>query len=512
MYNAPLQGNPRSLDPQFADDSSSNTVIKNLYSGLMMKDSSGNIEKCNAESYTVSEDGLVYTFKLRDNFWFFDENNNDNIDDDEFFPVTADDYAFALRRVLDPKMKSPYGEYFSCIKGGRDALDGRISVDSAGISTPDEKTLEITLEYPSAEFLGMMASAAAYPCNEEFFDSTKGRYGLDDRSVMSNGAFYVRRWFYDPYGTHNILYMRRNTANENEEYEICPSYLSFTIEKNESDITKLFSDGSIECFTTLDERYDQKKYSVTESFATTLGIIFNDSNVYFANKDLRRAIALATDRQFLASKVGSDVQVAYGVIPPGVNITGRQYRDLCSDEQYDLFNIEEAKKLLDKAKAELKVGTFESIKLLVCNDTVDSGCLRFFSQNIQDTLSIYIGIEEVSEEEFYKRIDEGNYSIALYPVSADLESGLSVIRSFENDERLVSASDGKKHSQDIMRCAGIPELVEAYSVAEREIIENYGFIPLFYKKSYLVAEENNEDIFYDAFTGAVDYRLAKNYS
>ena len=83
MYDAPLLGNPQSLDPQFADDPSSNTVIKNLYSGLMTTDKSGGLVCCNASDYSVSEDGTAYTFHLReDNYWFFDENDDDVIDAD----------------------------------------------------------------------------------------------------------------------------------------------------------------------------------------------------------------------------------------------------------------------------------------------------------------------------------------------------------------------------------------------------------------------------------------------
>ncbi|MGN0574814.1 MAG: ABC transporter substrate-binding protein, partial [Ruminococcus sp.] len=109
MYNAALLNNPQSLDPQFACDESSETVISNLYSRLMKLDPSGNPVCSNAESYEISPDGLTYTFKLRsDNYWFFDYNDDDKIDEAECFPVTAQDYVFAFRRILDPKMCSPF--------------------------------------------------------------------------------------------------------------------------------------------------------------------------------------------------------------------------------------------------------------------------------------------------------------------------------------------------------------------------------------------------------------------
>ena len=83
MYDVSILGNPQSLDPQYAVDTASNTIIKNLYSGLMTSDANGNILCCNAENYSISSDGLEYTFTLKkDNYWFFDKNNDDFIDDD----------------------------------------------------------------------------------------------------------------------------------------------------------------------------------------------------------------------------------------------------------------------------------------------------------------------------------------------------------------------------------------------------------------------------------------------
>ena len=514
MYNVPLCGNPQSLDPQFADDPSSNTVIKNLYSGLVSMDQSGKISCCNAESYTVSPDNLVYTFKLRqDNYWFFDSNDNDYIDDDECFPVVADDYVFAFQRILDPQMQSPYASDFSCIKNAKSIINKEASPESAGVTALDKYTLEITLDYPSAEFLGMLTSSAAYPCNKEFFYSTKGRYGLDEDSVMSNGAFYVRQWFYDPYGVHNILYMKRNDKNISEQYQISPSYLSFTIQKSDSDIKQLFKDEEIDCFTTMNNSYNSKKYSVTSSKATTLGLIFNPDDNYFSNQNLRKALALSIDRNDLSGRIGSDISIASGIIPPAANLAGRSYRELYSDSQFSSFNLEEAKKYLEAAKQELNIGSVESIKILVNAETVNSGDLHILSQSWQETLGVYIGIEDVTADEFNRRIADGDFSIALYPLKGDINSGLSVIGQFEKNE-FLKKSLGKdfSYTDKILKCQTVAELVEIYRSAEQDIISGFGFIPLFYKNSYLVANKDNEEIFFDPFSESVDFRLAKNYS
>ncbi len=515
MYDVSVLGNPESLDPQYATDSASNTIIKNLYSGLMTTDSNGNILCCNAESYTISSDGLEYTFNLkRDNYWFFDKNNDDVIDDDEYFPVTASDYVFAFRRILDPAMQSPYAKDFSCIRNGSNIISGKALPETAGVIAVDNYTLNISLDYPSAEFLGLLATNAAVPCNREFFYSTKGRYGLDDRSVMSNGAFFVRQWFYDPYGVNNILYMKRNEANNSETNEIYPSFLNFTIESSEDDIRNMFKEEQIECFTTMNTGgLNLKKYNVISASATTLGLIFNPDDECYSNENIRRMLAFSVDRKELVKDAdSSDVKEAYGIIPPAVKLLGRSYRELVADEQFEFYNIEEAKRCFEVGKAELQTESFDGAKILVCSGTIDGSYLHRLSEKWQELFGFYIGIEEVTLSEFSRCLAEKDYSIALYPLNADYCSGLSVIRQFEEKECLKYVTDDSEITDRIKRCSGISELVDCYCTEESKLLDSYGFIPLFYKNSYLIMQNDNEDILYDPFTEAVDFKYAKNYS
>ena len=514
MYSAALASNPNSLDPQFAGDPSSATVIKNLYSGLVMQDKSGNIVCCNAESYNVSEDGCVYTFKLReDNYWFFDENEDDKIDEDEYFPVTAADYVFAFRRILDPKMHSPYARDFMCLKDSKHVYEGIYSTEAVGAAALDEYTLEITLEHPCAEFLMLLTTPAAYPCNEEFFLSTKGRYGLDDRSVMSNGPFYVRQWFYDPYGNNNILYMRKNEINVNDKYEVLPSFVSFSVQDSEAEVKQCFKDEEAECFSTNKlGGYNSSKYLISGQKAITLGLVFNPNDKLYSNAALRKAVALATDKAALEKEKNNDIQPAYGLIPPAVDILGRSYRDLVSDKQYDVFDMEQAAALIAQAKEELKVSSIDSVKVIVDSTTIDSRYLHILSQGWQDSLGIYIGIEDLTTAEFNERLASGDYSIALYPLKADFNSGIAVLDKFETVDCLRNTVGGQKITENVMNCASVDELINNYAAAERRVLEQFGFVPLFYKNCYLVANKDNEDIIYDPFTGAIDYRIAKNYS
>lgn len=330
---------------------------------------------------------------------------------------------------------------------------------------------------------------------------------------MSNGSFFVRQWFYDPYGVNNILYMKKNSVNSNENNEILPSFLSFTIESDENDIRTMFRDGTIECFTTENiDGINRKKYNVTSSCATTLGLIFNPENKYFSGLSMRKALALSVDREKILDSDEKDILPAYGIIPPAVTLLGRSYRELVSDKQYEFYDVSEAERCFRIAKAELQTETFDDAKILVCTGMVNADYLHRISQNWQEIFGFYIGIEEVTPAEFNRCIADGDYSIALYPLKGSYNSGLSVIEQFNKNNFLGYSADNKDLTGEVRRCADISELVDCYCNQESTILDGYGFVPLFYKNSYFVTNDDNEDIIYDAFTGAVDFRIAKNYS
>lgn len=170
LFTASLPANPKSLDPQSATDAASKTIIENLYEGLVELDENGSPQLAAAESYTTSADGLVYTFLLKnDRYWFYDANQDDVVDDDETWKVTASDYAYAFQRIFDPQTQSPYTTMFSCLQNADAVQSGQLDPSEIGVRAVSDTELQFTLSRPDAEFLSNLASTAAMPCNENFF-------------------------------------------------------------------------------------------------------------------------------------------------------------------------------------------------------------------------------------------------------------------------------------------------------------------------------------------------------
>ena len=200
-----------SLDPQVADDGTSFEVIANFTDGLKQMDAAGGVINALCAEETVSDDGLTYTFKIRDDAnWSNGE------------PVTAADFVFGWQRAADPATASEYSYMMSDIgqiKNAAAVIAGEKPVAELGVTAVDAKTLQVQLEVPVSYFDQILYFPTFYPVNEDFYKNCGGNFATSPETVLSNGAFILT------------------------SYE--PAATSFSLEKNPSyyDAAKIKLDG-----------------------------------------------------------------------------------------------------------------------------------------------------------------------------------------------------------------------------------------------------------------------------
>ena len=212
-FSYTLVGNPDTLDPQLAVNDSAKMVLCNLFEGLFSIDASGSLVPQLVKDYTVSDDGLTYTLTLReDSYWYDIMREDTQFNKENAVSVTASDFVYAFRRIFNPLYQSPHREAFSCLQNAKAILDGTQDYTMIGVYAKKTYELEFRLDTPNANFLQLLASTAALPCSEQYFESTKGRYGLDENSIIGNGGFSMQRWQYDPYGKYNVIQLARNPS------------------------------------------------------------------------------------------------------------------------------------------------------------------------------------------------------------------------------------------------------------------------------------------------------------
>lgn len=177
-----ISGVPDVLDPQLVSSSEELLFVENTFEGLLRKGENGQLLLGVAESYEI--EGNTYTFHLREGLLWSDGKT----------PLTAQDFVFAFQRVVDPDTGCPNTSGFLCIKNAPAILEGRLSPEDLGVRAPDDHTFVVELSAPNSFFLETVASAAAMPCNEEFFLSTRGKYGLSIQNLLYNGPFQMYYW------------------------------------------------------------------------------------------------------------------------------------------------------------------------------------------------------------------------------------------------------------------------------------------------------------------------------
>ena len=502
-YN--LSSNPQNLDPQLASDESSIMVIENIMSGLVKKGSDGSIQPDAAKSYTISDDGLVYTFELKDDIYW--ESAADFTE-----KLTANDFVFAFQRIYDSEaLFSPYIDDFLCIKNAEAVSKGSLSKEKLGVTATSDITLQIELEYPCFDLLEKLTLTGAKPCSKAFFEFTKGRYGLSAETTASNGAFYLKEWNYDPYWDNNYMILRRNKSNS-ENYFTYPYSLNFFIKKGIDSNMSDFLAGDIDC--TVVSNYDKKIFEKKryESYATnTYGLIFNTNSKYLASKSIREALSSSFVR---VESQNPDYVSGCGLIPLGVSVAGRKYRELVSDEG---FNLYDKGKALSLWNSELKANNFVSIdglKITVPESFGETALVSSITEQWQQNLEFYCGIEVVSENEYQLKLSNGTYDIALVEIQSESGTAGGFLDYFSSNNDLITPNTRYAvagAAAQISKAENLGKATELYTKAEQIIIDSYEFIPICYGNEYFIFPDNVTDLNYDPITHSVDFGEAKYF-
>lgn len=501
-----LAGNPQNLDPQLAEDVSSKIVISNMMCGLVKTDDNGAIIPDAAESYSISDDGLVYTFELKENIFWESENGYKAA-------LTADDFVFAFHRIYDSEaLYSPYVDYFICIKNAEAVSRAILDKSELGVKALSDHTLQIELEYPYYNFLGLLTSTAAMPCNKAFFESTKGRYGLSAETTVSNGAFYLKEWNYDPYWDNNYIIMRRNKSNSEQDY-VYPYSLNFFIKKSSENDTEDYLSENVDCLIT--ENYDKKAFSgsnYSEYSLKSFGLLFNTKSKYFSQKNFRLALASAFRLDNIPSESG--YSTAYGIVPDDVTVMGRKYREMISDESMLLYDKSKALSLWTNALSSQNAVSVDGVKITVPESFGGSDHLSLITEQWQQNLDFFCGIEVVSQNEYDLKIKEGSFDIALVEIDTTNGSPNDYFEFFTDKNKDFGSYinfSASGYIQQLKRAESLNEAVEIYTQAERQIIDSAVYIPLFYGNKYFVCPEKSYDICFDPLTGEINFRYAKMF-
>lgn len=402
---------PGSLDPALAQGTHDSWILLHNFEGLMKYDKEGNVVPGMAAAEPViSEDGLTYTFTIRDDVKW---SNGD--------PVTAKDFEYSWKRVADPDLAADYAYQVFYIEGmeerftGEDVNgDGKVAtVDDIGVKATDDHTLEVKLVAPTGFFTELTAFYTYFPVNQKVVEANP-KWASDAAAYVSNGPFTLAKW------EHNAKIL----LEKNPEY-----YDVANIKIDGIDMDIIDDDN------TSYQKYDGNEYDIITKLPPAVigqmvetqnpelvlgpqvGTYYYNMNAEvppFNNVKVRQAFALALDRDTITGKISKGGEIpAQGIVPFGLkDDTGAEYRDKM--ENAIKYDAAEAKKLLEEGLAEegLTKDVFNGMTLLYNTSETHKLIAQAVQEMWRNNLGIEIGLENVDFQVKLDREKAGDYQIS----------------------------------------------------------------------------------------------------
>lgn len=297
---------PETLDPHRAEGVTAANVLRDLFEGLVTEAPDGELIPGAAASWTVSADGLAYTFRLQpDGRW----SNGD--------PVTAADFVYGLRRSADPATLSEYSAILYPIENAADVVAGTLPPDRLGVRAIDAQTLEIRLHAPTPYLLGLMTHASTYPVHPPSVEQHGARFARPG-ILVSNGPFQLAEWV-----VQSHIRLLRNSHYRDDAHTTLEEVWYYPVDNAEAELNR-YRAGEFDMTGTVPARqigWLKKNLPDELRISPYLGSYvfgFNTTQPPFRDQPkLRKALALALDREILTSRIsGAGELPAYSWVPP----------------------------------------------------------------------------------------------------------------------------------------------------------------------------------------------------
>lgn len=475
---------PGTIDPSLNTTVDGATLINHAFEGLMKIDSEGKVVEAQAASYTVSEDGLVYTFTIRDDAKWSDGE-----------AVTAKDFVFAWQRAVDPATASEYNYMTEMVVNASEIMSGDKAPSELGVKAVDDKTFEVTIVNPTSYFLEICAFPTTYPLREDLVSANPDTWSTDPATYVGNGPYVLTEW------EHQSKMVYEKSENYYDLAKLGPDKINFVLMEDQNTILSAFKNGEI---LFADDLPSEEIAAMTDNGLYTEGqlgtyfLCLNTEKEELSDAKVRQALALAIDRNFICEsvtgggQVPADTFVGMGLSDADVS---KEFRDV-AEKWYDVEdyegNVEKAKALLEEAGYPNGEG-LPTIELM-CNpghESVMEAIQNMWSEN----LGLNVTISSQDWNVFVETRQSGEYQIARHGWLADYNDPISFLdmwvtdggnndANWSNAEYDALIKTVKSSSDQEERYAAMHD-AEAILAAEMPIIPIYYYTDLYLKSDSL---------------------------
>lgn len=406
--NVMLETPVEALDPQQAVDGTSFEVIADYTDGLYQMDKDGEAVPALAADTQISEDGLSYTFKIRDDAkWSNGE------------PVTAQDFVFAWQRAVDPKVASEYAYMLSDvgqIKNAAEIIAGKKDKSELGVTAVDDKTLKVELNVQVPYFLGLMYFPTFYPVNQKFFESCGDTFATSPETTLSNGAFILDS--YEPAAT--AFHLKKN-PDYYDAKRVKLTGINYQVIQDSQQALMSYQTGAVDTTLVNGEQVDQVKDDPT-FHAIAAGYLWyvvpNISKVKeLSNLNVRLAMTMAINRESITTGVLKDgsiptytaVPIDFATGPDGSDFAGDQkkFENVCK------FDAAAAADYWKKGLEELGVSSI-SLNMIVDADDAPQKVAQVLKEQWETTLpGLTVNLVVEPKKQRVQDMQDGNFEVGL---------------------------------------------------------------------------------------------------
>lgn len=479
-----------SMDPQIAVDGTSFEVIAAITEGLYSVDESGTPILAAAESVEKSDDGLNYTFKLRDAKW---SNGTE---------VTANDFVFAWRRLVDPKTASEYAFIagIAGIKNADDIAAGKVPVEELGVKAEDDKTLVVELSNPVTFLESLLSFPSFYPVNEEFYTSSGDKFGTSSDTIIGNGPFKISA--YEPAATTIDLLKNEDYWDANA---VKLGGIKFQVIKEAQQTMLSYQNGDLDVATLAGEQVEQftNDPEFTNVKAGYLWYISPNQKVAgLENENLRKALALSYDKEAIVNNILKDGSVIADFAVPeelATGVDGKDFRETA--DTYLSTDKTKALEYFETAKSELGKETF--VYTMLVEDTESAqNVAQFIQSEIQTTLpGITINLEVVPKKNRVERMQSGDFEVVFTRWGPDYADPMTYLDMWTTDSPNNYGLWSNTEYDALIESAKTGELAldpearwEALKDAEKTVMDEAVIFPVYQKGNAVMIKSDISNI------------------
>ncbi len=486
---------PESLDPRKARELAAQTLTRMLFEGLVRLSKDDVPELALAKSVEVSPDLKTYTFHLRHTEW----SNGD--------PVTAYDFEYAWKKVLSPNFATDLAAQLYVIKKGKNAKQGKCSLEEVGIFCSDPLTLRIELENPTPYFLDLLALPVFFPVNQRV-DKEDPFWHTKSESFVSNGPFVLKKWEHE-----NFIEAKKNGKYWDKDAVKLPKIhlvmVATDTEFNMFEKEELDWAGSPLSSLPLDALPPLKEKGIlkVKPFLNSYFLRVNTEKVPFNSELLRKAFALAIDRQAIALHItyGSRV-AATGLVPLSLGLQKEAY--------FKDGDVDAARILFETALKELNLEKkdFPEVSILYATGERNHIVTQAIVEQWYKAFGVRIKLENQEPKVYFSSISKQNYDLASCNWIGDFNDPINFLEVFKY-KKPGSNNTGWENQEykDLLDASTLAIAPEERSVllqrSEKILLENMPIIPLFYSTMLYTNKTRVKDVAISSM-GSIDFKWA----